>query len=359
MRQRLISSVLVKLCWLVLVALQASRPPAVSGQQTDFAHDVMPLISRLGCNQSACHGSTQGKGGLHFSLFGGDSASDYAALTQVFPGRRVNPIEPEKSLLLAKTTATIPHGGGQKLQVGSPDYALLLNWIAQGAVWEDVPRPKLVGISLAAEEYTAAKGAPQPLAVTAHYADGTEKDVTRDALFKSNDAAMASVSEGGLVKAEEFGESIIVARYLRQFAVARIVTPQPLPSPWTDVPANNRIDELVFAKLKKLGIPPSDLCTDQDFVRRAYLDVIGLLPTPDEVRAFLADADPQKRSKLIDHLLQRDEFADFWSLKWGDLLRIKSEFPVNVWPKAVQVYYRWLHQSLGRTNRTISSFANC
>ena len=204
-------------------------------------------------------------------------------------------------------------------------------------------------------EYTLAPGTSQPIAVTALFTDGTQKDVSRDTLFRSGDAAVASVAEGGLVKAESIGEATIVASYLRQFAVVRVLVPQTLPSPWVDVPPNNRIDELVFARLKRLGIPPADLCSDPEFLRRVYLDVIGTLPQPDVVRAFLADTDLQKRSKLIDQLLVRDEFADFWSLKWGDLLRIKSEYPVNVWPKAVQVYYRWLHEAL-RQNKPYDQF---
>ena len=291
----------------------AQEPPAVESRPLDFTNDVMPLISRLGCNQAACHGSSQGKGGLQFSLFGGDAANDYAALTLTAPGRRVNKVEPEKSLLLAKVTAAVPHGGGAKVQVGSPDHTILFNWVVQRAPWGSEQGPKIVGISIAPNEYVVAKDAVQQLVVTAAFSDGTQKDVTRDTLFKSSDAAIATVAEGGAVKAVEFGEATVLASYLRQFAVVRIVIPQPLPAPWTEVPPNNHIDELVFANLKKLGLPPSDLCTDQDFVRRVYLDVIGTLPTPDEVRAFLADADPQKRSKLIDQLLTRNEFADYWA----------------------------------------------
>ncbi len=344
MRQSIYSLAALTLVAVVHVCARGAEPSTAAGRPLNFTNDVMPLLSRLGCSQSACHGSLRGKGGLQFSLFGGDAASDYAALTLTAPGRRVNKVEPEKSLLLAKTTATIPHGGGAKVPVGSPDYNILLNWVVQRTPWGNAQDPKIVGISVTPDEYAVVKDAMQQLVVMASFSDGTQKDVTRDTLFKSSDAAIASVAEGGVVKAAEFGEATVVASYLRQFAVVRIVIPQPLPSPWTDVPANNRVDELVFAKLKKLGIPPSDLCTDQEFVRRVYLDVIGTLPTPDEVRAFLADADPQKRGKLIDQVLKRNEFADYWALKWGDLLRIKSEYPVNVWPKAVQVYYRWLHE---------------
>jgi hypothetical protein len=333
----------------------AQTPPPADSRPVEFTNDIMPLLSRLGCNTAACHGASQGRGGLQLSLFGGDAASDYAALTLTAPGRRINRVEPERSLLLAKITATVTHGGGARVQVGSPEHNLMSTWVAQRAPWGSDQSPHIVGISVNPAEYTLGKDAAAQLSVIATFSDGAQKDVTRDTLFHSRDAAVATVAEGGVVKAVDFGEAVLVASYLRRFAVVRVVVPQPQSTPWVDVPPNNRVDELVFAKLKKLGIPPSELCSDAEFVRRLYLDVIGTLPAPDQVRTFLADTDPQKRSKLIDQLLSRDEFADYWSLKWGDLLRIKSEYPVNVWPKAVQVYYRWLHDAL-QANKPFDQF---
>jgi hypothetical protein len=312
----------------------------------DFASSVMPLLSRLGCNQTACHGSMRGKGGMKMSMFGGDAAEDWAVLTRGVHGRFVNKVEPPKSLLLLKATGGLAHGGGAKIQTGSPEYALLLSWIAQGAPWADEKAPRLLALKLSPDEQVLAKGQTGRFSASAVFSDGSQKDVTGDALFSSRDTKVATLAGGGQVKAEDFGESVVAASYLRQFAVARLVVPQPLSSPFPDVAANNRIDELVLARLKKLSIPPSDLSSDEDFLRRVYLDAIGTLPTPDEARGFLAERDPQKRAKLIDRLLEREEFADFWALKWGDLLRIKSEYPVNVWPKAVHVYYRWLRKSI-------------
>ncbi len=190
---------------------------------------------------------------------------------------------------------------------------------------------------------------------TAVFSDGSETDVTGLAGFLSSDMRVATVDSGGVVKAEGFGEAVIVVSYLRQSDTARVVVPQPLPGPFPNPGANGRIDELVFAKLQKLGIPPSDVCSDEVFLRRVYLDTIGLLPTHDEARAFLADPDAQKRARLIERLLARDEFADCWALKWGDLLRIKSEYPVRVWPRGVQTYYRWLRESLA-TNKPYDQF---
>ena len=327
----------------VPVTVQDVRNDAV-----DFGSDVMALVSRLGCNASACHGAPRGKGGLKLSLFGADPDDDHAALTLAAHGRRVNRVEPARSLLLTKPGAVVPHGGGQKVPPGSPDHALLAAWIAQGTPRGAVNTPGVVSLQVTPAVSILSPGETQQCLVTAVLSDGSRRDVTREALFKSSNVKVATAASGGGFKAEGYGEAAVVVNYLRQPAVARVVVPQPLAGAFPIVPVNNRIDELVFAKLKTLGIPPSDLCSDAVFLRRVYLDAIGTLPTAGEARAFLADKDPNRRARVIDQLLQRREFADFWALKWGDLLRIKSEYPVNVWPKAVHVYYRWLRESLAQ-----------
>ena len=192
------------------------------------------------------------------------------------------------------------------------------------------------------------RGQTQRFLVTAVFADGTRRDVSGLASFRSTDPSVVAIDASGLARVDGFGEAAIVVQCLRQSAVARVVVPSDLPFAYPDVPAGGRIDELVFAKLKLLGIPPADLCSDLEFLRRASLDVIGTLPTPEEVRAFAADRNPAKRSLTIDRLLERPEFAQFWAIKWGDLLRIKSEYPVNVWPKAVHAYHRWLRTRIAR-----------
>ncbi len=321
-----------------------------------FVSDVMPLVSRLGCNATACHGSQVGKGGLKLSMFGAEPEFDHGALTKSAGGRRINKVEPPQSLFLLKATASIPHEGGQKVQVGSPTYKMLVAWVARGAPWGDENAPVLASIKVAPEERILKKGESQQLKVAALFSDGAEKDVTRDALYESPAEGIAAVDQSGRVKAEDFGEAVIVVSYMRQFATVRVVVPQPLPDPFPEVEAYNKIDELVLAKLKKLGIPPSELCSDHEFLRRVYLDVIGTLPTPDEARAFLSDSDPQKRAKLIDRLLDSEEFADFWALKWGDLMRIKAEYPSNLWPNAVQAYHRWIRHSIAK-NKPYDQFA--
>ena len=218
-----------------------------------FAGDVMPLVSRLGCNQSSCHGSAKGKNGFKLSMFGAEPDADYAAVTKSAYGRRINKVEPQKSLLLAKPTAQIPHGGGQRIPPGSADYDLLASWVAQGAPWGDEKGPKLVGLKVFPEERVLQKGETQQLLVAAVFSDGTQKDVTRRALYKSADPKVAEADASGKLKAAEFGESAVLVTYMRRSAIARAVVPQPLPTPFPPLQANNKIDELVYAKWKKLG----------------------------------------------------------------------------------------------------------
>ncbi len=333
-----------------------ARVKESQAKAADFRADVMPLLDGLGCNAAQCHGSQTGKGGFKLSMFGADPDSDYLALVKSARGRRLDRIEPAKSLLLLKATASIAHTGGQKVKLGSPEYGMLTSWIASGAPLESEGSPQLVSIKVTPQGKILPKGESQQLKVTAVFSDGTEKDVTKRARYKSSEASVAGVGENGKVATSGFGQSAIVVSYMRRFAVVQIVVPQPLPSAFPEMEANNKIDELVYAKLKELGIPPSELCSDREFLRRVYLDVTGTLPTVDAARAFLADTDEQKRAKLIDELLEGEEFADYWALKWGDLFRIKSEFPSNLWPNAVQAYHRWVRDSIAK-NKPYDQFA--
>ncbi|MHC4399228.1 MAG: DUF1549 domain-containing protein, partial [Planctomycetota bacterium] len=331
-------------------------PEGPGGDSAYFVQDVMPLLSKLGCNASKCHGAGRGKGGFRLSMFGAEPQLDYQALAKWAEGRRINRVEPAKSLFLQKATAAISHGGGRKIEAGSADYQTLLSWVIQGAAVSDEQAPELVSIEVAPGKQLLDKGKTQQISATAVYSDGSRKDVTRQSLYRSLDEGVATVDQNGNVKAEGFGQTAIVASHMRRFGVVSIVIPQPLPTPFPEPAPNNKVDELVFAKLKELGIPPSDLCSDEEFLRRVYLDVIGTLPTPDEARAFLADEDPKKRDKLIDRLLDCEEFADFWALKWGDLMRIKSEYPSNLWPNAAQAYHRWIRDSIAK-NKPYDQFA--
>ena len=308
----------------------------------------MPLIDKLGCNASKCHGSPVGKGGLRLSMFGANPEEDFDAVTRMAEGRRINPVEPQRSLLLAKVAGQAPHEGGAGIKPDSPEYAVLQAWLEQGALRGDAKAGQVASVEVRPEKVTLKKDATAPLAVAAVYADGSRKDITREAVYQSLDEAVAVVTADGKVQAKGFGEAVLLATYRRRTAVVRAVVPQPLPNGFPEVPAGNRVDELVLAKLKELGFPPSGLSEDHAFLRRVTLDTIGMLPTPAEVRAFLADKDPEKRTKRTDALLASPEFADYWALKWGDLLRIKAEYPSNLWPNAVQAYHHWVRDAIAK-----------
>jgi len=313
-----------------------------------FRPDVMPLLSRAGCNQVDCHGGFRGKGGLKLSLFGADAESDYEAITRWGKGREINPVAPRQSLLLLKAAAAVKHGGARRLEPDSKDYALLASWIVQGTGWDDPRRPKLASLRVGPKEQILAEGQSGRITATALFSDGTQKEVTGQAVLRPLDPKVIALGPDGSVKPLAPGESTVLATYMRQADVCRVIVPRPLSAGFPEVRPLGKIDELVLANLKKLGLPPAEVCSDEAFLRRVYLDVIGVLPAADEARTFLADKDPDKRRKLIDRLLERVEFADFWALKWGDLLRIKSEYPSRLWPKAVETYYPWLRESIAR-----------
>jgi hypothetical protein len=322
------------------VTVRGSREKLAS-----FLQNVEPLLATKGCNSAACHGSGAGQGGLKLSLFSGDPAADYDALARAAGGRRIDRADPLQSLLFLKATGALPHAGGAILKPGTAEYEMLASWLERGAPNRDDQDAQIVSLKLYPEARTLQKGETQQLLATAVFSDGSVRDVTRDANFRSSDPKVASL-DAATVKAEGLGDAGIVVTYQRKAAVLRVAVPQTGPQPFPEFPPANPIDTLVYAKLKAMGIPPSGLSTDAEFLRRVYLDVIGILPAAAETRAFLTSTDPDRRAKLIDSLLARDEFADFWSLKWGDLLRIKSEFPVRLWPKAVAVYYEWVHESI-------------
>ena len=342
---------------------RAAEPPPPAGPQPAaapasvyFLRDVMPLVNRLGCASVKCHGAPLGRGGMALSLFGGDAEADYGSIVKDQQGIRIDPMEPAKSLFLLKASGSIPHTGGQKVPPGSAEYQRLLAWIEQATPYNNEKLPKLVSVQVLPSVQLLQKGQTQQLAVTVLYSDGTKKDVTRLAGFHSTDATVASVDADGKVRAENFGSAAIAAIYLRQAGIVRLQVPQPLAAPFPTIAANNKIDELVFANLKELGFPPSEVAGDEVYLRRVFFDVIGVPPTPEEARAFLTDKDPQKRSKLIDRLLEREEFADFLATKWRDLLRIKAEEPINLWPKAAETYYRWVRESIAQ-NMPYDQFA--
>lgn len=332
----------------VTVKLPARLPPY------SFRHDVMPVLSKGGCNQGACHGYSLGKNGFKLSLRGADPADDYQRLTDEFFERRINPHNPDASLLLAKPLGDVPHQGGVRFRRGSLLHENLRAWIAGGAR-SDVDGPvKLTSIDIFPKKAVLSPGQRHQLQLLARYSDGTVRDVTPLGIYTVNTERVADADDAGLVTAREQGETAVSARFERLFATADFIVLKPNPAfKPTPVPEDNLIDKHVVRKLNDLGIRPSDLADDATFLRRVHLDLIGLQPTADEVGAFLKNKDPKKRVKVIDALFRRPEFVDQWSLKWGDLLQISRK---RLSEPAVYALREWVRSAVA-SNMPLDQFA--
>jgi hypothetical protein len=323
-----------------VIVMDLDKPPA-----THFRTEVIAALNVGGCNSGACHGTPSGKNGFKLSLRGFDPAADYMQLTRDALGRRTDRQQPNASLILQKGLGRVPHEGGQRFRPDSVPVQALRDWLAEGLRDDPPGSPVLQGLDiLPGSRVQWAPANRQQLAVLAHFSDGSIRDVTQLTVFSSSDPAVADVSPTGRVSFQQAGEVAILCRYLMELQTVRLTYLQPHDGlVWTDPPANNYIDKLVFAKLKMLSIPPSDLCTDAEFIRRAYLDVCGILPSPKEVRDFLADGSSNKRARLIDALLERPEYADFWALKWSDVFR-STRKAIQV--KGTHVFQRWLRDRI-------------
>lgn len=326
------------------VALCAAHLAAAE-RALNFENDIVPILSRYGCNASGCHGKAEGQNGFKLSAFGFDPKADHRALTVEGRGRRVFPAAPDQSLLLVKASGGMPHGGGVRIPPERPEYATLRRWIAEGMPFGSPSDPALVKIELAAHEQTLAMGQSLPQKVVATWSDGRQEDVTDLARFQSNNEGLASVDESGTVTAGQSpGVAAIMVSYLGQVDTLHVVIPrQPAIDPYPQVSEHNFIDAHVYRRLKQLNIVPAELCSDAEFLRRVYLDLIGTLPTAEEARAFLADTRPNRRELVVDELLKRPEFADYWALKWADLLRVDRQ---ALGHKGAYDFYRWIHASL-------------
>jgi hypothetical protein len=325
-----------------VIVANASERPAMS-----FEHDVLPVLMRAGCNAGSCHGSAQGKNGFRMSLFGFDPPQDFLALTREQQSRRINVALPAESLLLQKPTGEVVHEGGTVLEKDGPLYQRLHTWIAEGAQEDPEGVPALTGITvLPTESVLQHGGDTQQIVVMAQYADGADRDVTDLAILASSDDLTVTVDAAGKVTAAEPGEAYVMARFGSFALVSQvIVVPRGLEREWPGVEARNYIDEFAFAKLKKLRVPPAELCSDSIFVRRVYLDILGALPTPEETRAFLEDETPEKRAALVDTLLQRPEFSELWAMKWAEVLRVTAN-DNTLTGKAMHRYNDWLRQAI-------------
>ena len=341
----------------IAVVLLASATPAMAADASpvSFERDVMAVLSRAGCNAGACHGNLTGKGGLKLSLRGEDAAIDWAILTRDMLGRRTDLHRPADSLLLKKAVGEVPHEGGIRFAKTSPEYAVLHTWIAGGCRSDPPGGAKLAKLVVTpANRIVIDPDDRFRVTATAHFVDGTTRDVTALAAFEFTALGVARVTPGGEVVREQFGETVLLVRYLGQLAPVRVVflPNRPVPESVAE-PANNAIDRLVLARLRELRLKPADLAADHVFLRRAYLDALGVLPTVDETREFLADARLDKRERLVDAILTRPEFAEYWAQKWSDLLRNEEKALDR---KGVAVFYRWIAAQLA-ADRPLNEFA--
>lgn len=325
-----------------VVVRSAGASPPIS-----FKLDVLPTLTRAGCNTGGCHGAASGKDGFHLSLFGFDPSGDHFRLTREIPFRRINLALPEESLLLQKATGSVPHTGGKRFDAASEYHATILAWLENGAPLDAGDVAIVDDVELFPPQMVLeGADASQSLIVRAKYSDGTDRDVTQLAVFLSNNDNSAPVDADGLVKAAKRGEAFILARFdTRTVGSQVIVLPTGLQPAPPATPANY-IDQLVGEKLQKLRIEPSDVCSDRVFLRRVTIDITGQLPTEDDYRRFTADKAPDKRARLVDRLLGQKEFAEIWAMKWAELLMIKSSNTVSY--KSAYLYYNWLNERISR-----------
>src|SRR4051812_8731130 len=347
----------------IVATLQGRRttaPLAVKDYSTattwSFRNDVLPVMTKVGCNSGPCHGAAAGKNGFKLSLRGYDPTTDYYTLTHQALARRTDRLEPAKSLILLKPTLTISHGGGRRFDVDSPEYRIMSGWIAQG-----MPAPRdadavVKEIEVLPREASLVPGAEQQLIVTAIFSDGHTADVTRWAKYDSGDEGVAGVDNSGHVTMRGYGEAPVTVWYQSHVAFSRLRIPFPNKledAIFRKAARNNYIDDAILNHLRALHIPPSPQAGDAEFIRRAYLDAAGILPSTSEVENFLKDRSPEKRNRLIDELMKRSEFVDYWAYKWSDLLLVSSNHLSN---EEMWSYYKWIRESVA-TNKPWNEFA--
>jgi hypothetical protein len=325
-------------------------------QPVSFLYGTLAALSKNNCNAGACHGSPSGKAGFRLSLRAFDPKLDELTLIREDFGRRTNSLDADNSLLLLKPLMKVAHGGGRQIRSDDPAYAVVRDWIAEGCKMDaaDVPRPVSIEVYPKSGRILEKPAFGQQISVWAHYSDGSVHDITKMAVYTSSDVEVANVDRTGLVSGERRGEIAVIVRYLEFIESCFLTFTEDVEGfQWNNPPVHNYVDTLVDEKLQQLQYLASDLCTDEEFIRRLYLDVIGILPALDEVQKFAEDSNANKRDVLVDTLLQRPEYAKFWALKWGDLLRLTSG---QVTTEGVHKYYRWVERSL-LENKPYDQFA--
>lgn len=341
---------------------QATLPVEVVGVggdvaiDVDFIRDVNPILAKAGCNQGTCHGAQKGKNGFKLSLRGYDPLFDIRALTDDLAARRVNVSSPDDSLMLSKALGRVPHEGGVRLEAGSPHHGILHRWIAEGAKL-NMETPRVTGIEVEPENPVVEQiGSTQQIRVVATYADGTSRDVTREAFMESGNTEVATSSPTGVLTAVRRGEAPVLVRYEGRYAATTLTVMGPRDGfEWANVGSYGRIDDLVADKWQRMKIRPSGLCDDATFLRRVTLDLTGLPPTPDQVRDFLADSRParEKRDEVVDRLLASPEYVEYWTNKWADLLQVNGKF---LGGEGAAAFRDWIRQAVAE-NRPYDQFA--
>lgn len=329
-------------------------PPAPG--PVSFIRDVLPVLGRAGCSAAACHARADGQNGFKLSVFSFDPKSDYRQIVYGARSRRVFPSEPGESLLLLKATGEVPHEGGERFARDSEAWRTLASWIGSGMSFENPGEAILRRVEVLPKERRYRKGAAQRLILRAHYSDGSVRDVMSLSAFQSNDKQIVTVDENGRMQVDQVGgQAVVVARYMGMVDDSRVVVPEDRVLPgdaYQNLPVRNFIDEKAWARHRQLGLLPSVPCSDAEFIRRAFLDVTGMLPSAEEARQFLADADPDKRRKLVDRLLESPAYADHWAAKFADLFRPN---PDRVGVKGVVILDQWLREAF-RTNKPWDQF---
>lgn len=314
--------------------------------QWSFRNDVQPVLAKAGCSSGACHGAAAGQGGFKLSLRGYDNEGDFRAVTRSALGRRIDLHQPHLSLLLLKPTVAVPHKGGERFSTNSLEYQILSEWIGAGTPAPTDKDSRIQRLEIMPSHVFLQPGQQQQFVVRAHFSNGDVQDVTRWVKFTDANSAVTSVGDTGLVKIQGYGEGAITAWYLSRLAVANVTVPYSHavdPKVFAEAPRRNFIDNLTLAKLEELQLPPSPRCSDAEFIRRAFLDTVGTLPSAQEVREFLKDSSKDKRDLLIESLLSRPAFVDYWTYKWSDLLLVNGE---KLPTRAMWSYHHWIRESV-------------
>lgn len=337
---------------LLLLMAPAVAPAA---ETLSFTNDIVPILTKAGCANSNCHGSIRGQAGFKLSLFGYEPELDFAAIVKDGGGRRIDRKDAAGSLILRKPTFAVAHGGGERFKAGSLEYNAILEWIKSGAPYDAPGAPRLQTLRVVPEEMRlTGAGSRAALKVTGIYTDGATADLARKVQYTPHDESVVEVGPAGEIKALRAGETAIMVRTLGKAVAVRVaVVVNPPPANYAEPPRNNFIDELVFAKLRRLNLVPSPLAGDHEFLRRVYLDTVGLLPTLEESRAFLESRDPGKRARLIDDLLERPEFAEVWATRFSDLFRVGL---LDQGSKGARLIYNWIRKAI-REDKPYNQFA--